>query len=205
MIYKKGAMFGLDARIALAIFGALSVISGAALYSAIQQSKVISTVAMLNEFAKAYEQYVLDTGEGLPANSGHAYDTSGHQLVDNALNVNNWKGPYLPFETIGLSSLVVNTGSVQYGYFLRAGIEDWDSSTGLPTNATCDGSRICHAWVSFKMQEDQGSKDLMKKIDEYVDNGDGPEVGKVRYTTSALLENSYVRFLIGPSIRKTQG
>ena len=34
---KKAAMFGLDARIALAIFGALSVISGAALYSAIQQ------------------------------------------------------------------------------------------------------------------------------------------------------------------------
>ena len=36
---KKGAMFGLDARIALAIFGALSVISGAALYSAIKESK----------------------------------------------------------------------------------------------------------------------------------------------------------------------
>ncbi len=37
---NKGAMFGLDARIALAIFGALSVISGAALYSAIKQAKV---------------------------------------------------------------------------------------------------------------------------------------------------------------------
>jgi len=30
MLNKKGAMFGLDARIALAIFGALSVASGAA-------------------------------------------------------------------------------------------------------------------------------------------------------------------------------
>lgn len=36
---KKGAIFGLDARIALAILGALYVISGAALYSAIQESK----------------------------------------------------------------------------------------------------------------------------------------------------------------------
>lgn len=36
---KKGAMFGLDARIALAIFGALSVISGAALYSAYKTQK----------------------------------------------------------------------------------------------------------------------------------------------------------------------
>ena len=42
---KKGAMFGLDARISLAIFGALSVISGAALYSAIQDSKSVSQVA----------------------------------------------------------------------------------------------------------------------------------------------------------------
>ena len=158
-MYKKGAMFGLDARIALAIFGALSVISGAALYSAIQQSKVISAVTMLSEFSKAYEQYVLDAGQGLPANSGHAYDTSGHQLVDNTLNVDGWKGPYLSFEKIGLSSLVVESGNVQYGYFLRAGIEDWDASTGLPTNATCDGSRICHIWVSFKMQENQASKD----------------------------------------------
>ncbi len=48
-------MFGLDARIALAIFRALSVISGAALYSAIQQSKVIAMVNQFEEIAKAYE------------------------------------------------------------------------------------------------------------------------------------------------------
>ena len=40
---NKGAMFGLDARIALAIFGALSVISGAALYSTIQEADVFKT------------------------------------------------------------------------------------------------------------------------------------------------------------------
>tara|TARA_Y100001960_G_scaffold319101_1_gene389950 strand:- start:3597 stop:3728 length:132 start_codon:yes stop_codon:yes gene_type:complete len=39
ILTKKAAMFGLDARIALAIFGALSVISGAVLYSAIQDAK----------------------------------------------------------------------------------------------------------------------------------------------------------------------
>ena len=37
MLNKKGAMFGLDARMALAIFGALSVISGA--YYTLQFSK----------------------------------------------------------------------------------------------------------------------------------------------------------------------
>lgn len=42
---KKSAMFGLDARIALAIFGALSVITGAALYSAINKANVIAAAA----------------------------------------------------------------------------------------------------------------------------------------------------------------
>ena len=58
-------MFGLDARIALAIFGALSVISGAALYSAIQQAKVTETVTELDNISKAWAQYYLDTGEVL--------------------------------------------------------------------------------------------------------------------------------------------
>ena len=54
MINKKGAIFGLDARIALTIFGALSVISGAALYSAIQESKVVALYTEFQEIGKAY-------------------------------------------------------------------------------------------------------------------------------------------------------
>lgn len=45
---NKGAMFGLDARIALAIFGALSVISGAALYSAIQESSTVKITTIFS-------------------------------------------------------------------------------------------------------------------------------------------------------------
>ena len=63
---QKGAMFGLDARIALAIFGGLSVITGAVLYKVIQQVKVTSAVATLNELSKAVESYMLDTGQDLP-------------------------------------------------------------------------------------------------------------------------------------------
>jgi len=37
---QKGAMFGLDARIALAIFGALSVISGAAFIQLFKKQKL---------------------------------------------------------------------------------------------------------------------------------------------------------------------
>ena len=62
---NKGAMFGLDVRIALAIFGALSVISGAALYSAIQDAEATAVLTELEEIGKAWEAYYLDTGETL--------------------------------------------------------------------------------------------------------------------------------------------
>ena len=48
-----GAMFGLDARIALAIFGALSVIVGATLYNTIQHTKVITLHQEFVEIEKA--------------------------------------------------------------------------------------------------------------------------------------------------------
>ncbi|MCP4355234.1 MAG: hypothetical protein GY793_06305 [Proteobacteria bacterium] len=52
---NKGAMFGLDARVALAIFGALSVITGAALYSAISAAKGARYSHFFNELVKATE------------------------------------------------------------------------------------------------------------------------------------------------------
>tara|TARA_Y100001960_G_scaffold77711_1_gene83126 strand:+ start:1292 stop:1885 length:594 start_codon:yes stop_codon:yes gene_type:complete len=88
---KKGAMFGLDARIALAIFGALSVISGAALYSAIQEAKVTSFYTELVELNKAYEAYYLDTGSiDMSSNLGK-FDV----LIENHYSEDDWNGPYI--------------------------------------------------------------------------------------------------------------
>lgn len=100
---KKAAMFGLDARIALAIFGALSVISGAALYSAIQQSKVVAIVTEMQEVEKAVEAYYLDTGNFLPPITGatSAYDLDMTPLVENSESLSGWKGPYLSYSQHG--------------------------------------------------------------------------------------------------------
>ena len=99
MFYKKGAMFGLDARIALAIFGALSVISGAALYSAIQNSKATALYVQLSELGKAWESYYIDTGSILPQVSTNTSDDSFYvlksfDLVSNSSAISNWNGPY---------------------------------------------------------------------------------------------------------------
>jgi type II secretory pathway pseudopilin PulG len=105
-MFKKGAMFGLDARIALAIFGALSVVSGAALYSSIRESRIASFVSETREMAKALEQYVLDTGQimGLAENvsTGSSYRNI-YELTSST--VSGWKGPYFEFSTDAGQSL----------------------------------------------------------------------------------------------------
>tara|TARA_Y100001960_G_C14628655_1_gene804586 strand:+ start:598 stop:1191 length:594 start_codon:yes stop_codon:yes gene_type:complete len=195
---KKAAMFGLDARIALAIFGALSVISGAALYSAIQESKIVAIVTSMQEFAKAYEQYILDTGQGLPA-SAHNHDVSAQALVQNP-GIPGWNGPYLPYEPIGSYSLTVGVNGVDFGYFIRTGIEPSNATTGSNDNIGCDGTRMCYIWVSFGLGDDIS---IYEKLDQYIDNSDGLNVGKFRY----YYKDSPVyraRYLIGPSMRDKQ-
>ena len=93
---KKGAMFGLDARIALAIFGALSVISGAALYSAIENARLTREWAQYKEYAKAYQAYYIDTATYLFAGFGR--DTC--DMVENRGNLTGWNGPYISADYI---------------------------------------------------------------------------------------------------------
>ena len=95
LLNKKGAMFGLDARIALAIFGALSLISGAALYSAIQKSKVTAIISESEEIEKALSAYYIDTGEypkHAALNPTRDFDAS--YLKENPTGVIGWNGPY---------------------------------------------------------------------------------------------------------------
>jgi Tfp pilus assembly protein PilE len=198
MTYKKGAMFGLDARIALAIFGALSVISGAALYSAIQQSKTIATVTTLQEVAKAYEQYVLDTGQGLPA-SVHTHDVSAHTLVENVDSLSGWKGPYLPYEKAFTYSLTVNTNGIISIYFIRANNAAFKAN-GDPQLQECDGSNTCYIWAAVYAGDDLS---IYKSIENYIDGADNHDntIGKFRYQNDTAKRGF---LLIGPSIRKTQ-
>lgn len=90
--YQKAAMFGLDARIALAIFGALSVITGSSLYSAIKQAQVTAMITELQELGKSYDAYLLDTRKQLSISASFVYLQIEKLLSD---TVKDWKGPYI--------------------------------------------------------------------------------------------------------------
>jgi len=177
---KKGAMFGLDARIALAIFGALSVISGAALYSAIKEAKTVAYLNELREIAKAEEQYFLDIGSSLSEGSPGNSLRSGDELIANSENAKGWKGPYLPYDIFGLG--FENTTSSHRFFISQLRTSDWTGST-VGGDIECASSVPCGVWVVSIAITDN---DLINGIDTKVDGGIDAMNGNIRYFLGAI-------------------
>jgi type II secretory pathway pseudopilin PulG len=159
-------MFGLDARIALAIFGALSVISGAALYSAIKDARATSAVVELKEIGKAFEAYYLDTGQypelispGASTWGGWAFKSSS--LIDDD-GVKGWNGPYLPYKSYDVYAEHPKYGFVIIGYYEN---DVWYDFLG--SGAWCDNvGEVCSIWVGFQNIKETGlAEDIDHKID----------------------------------------
>ena len=136
---KKGAMFGLDARIALAIFGALSVISGAALYSAIQEAKLVSLLTKMSEIVKGVESYMIDTGTDLPL-TGNIFDQNA--LLEDS-GVEGWNGPYLSYEegTVFDSGVDGLLDSDNHSFLVRAIDDSWSTGGAV---VTCSAGQLCN-------------------------------------------------------------
>ena len=178
---KQGAMFGLDARIALAIFGALSVISGAALYSAIEQSRVVAYQTQLSELEKAVSSYLLDTGVDLPLSSTTGATTT-YLTEDNS--VAGWKGPYLSAEreTAG------NADRLDFGfldsYYFKVKVANdgsWESpEDNVDGNGECTSGSICYYWMEVRFN----TPSILNKLDLAYDGALDPAAGNFRINSS---------------------
>lgn len=140
----------------------------------------------------------------MPAD-GSDNDASATNLITNDEGLSNWNGPYLSYSSTNGITIPLNKAGLQYGYFIRAGIEPWNATTGVATDAKCDGTINCYIWISFRLADGNSNSPILKKFDDYIDNGDGRNVGKFRYINidTGVLHN-YAVLLVGPSIRKTQ-
>jgi len=167
---KKAAMFGLDARIALTIFGTLSIITGAALYSAIKNSKTISNINQMEEIGKAIISYYIDTGEYIP------YDeVSGLTDLSSLITSNKpgWKGPYIQLEPWGLPDcLVVNNNHL----CVRLRKKESVTNQSAPCDTVHPKSSNCGFWIEWYNIH----KDIKQSIDLRIDKVLDPERGNVR-------------------------
>tara|TARA_Y100001960_G_C14705157_1_gene843901 strand:- start:991 stop:1572 length:582 start_codon:yes stop_codon:yes gene_type:complete len=178
---KKGAMFGLDARIALAIFGALSVISGAALYSAIEQSKVTSLSTKMNEIVKAVEAYMLDTGQDLPL-AASIFDQNA--LLEDS-GVDGWNGPYLSYQ----EGTAFNSGvdglldPDVHSFLVRAIDSTWTTEAIVPA---CVANQRCDLWINAR----KVPVNIANLYDLEIDGVANINEGKVRTRTTS--DSGYV-------------
>jgi len=190
MFSKYGAMFGLDARIALAIFGALSVISGAALYSAIKKANTEKAHQMLVELNKASEAYYLDNGKPVPQdNTVLAYASD---LVNNRESLSTWKGPYIDGSVFGThfikNSMTNNLDSnISIAIYLQKN-STWSVNTGVQTCASV-GDSDCVETIMLGPSGNASAESklltLFNDLDEALDNSDGALAGKIRYLNYA--------------------
>jgi len=175
MLKNKGAMFGLDARIALAIFGALSVISGAALYNAIQQARTVQLAASLSELEKAVSAYMLDTGVDV-IDSADNIAPAVLSIKDlQVSSVTGWQGPYLNYET------TANDYHLNFpGYGLIAITKA--NTTDNTREDICTALTDCYYIFSMRDIPDE----LKKSLDEYIDGAIDDNSGRVRYISTHL-------------------
>tara|TARA_Y100001960_G_C14682343_1_gene831899 strand:+ start:889 stop:1437 length:549 start_codon:yes stop_codon:yes gene_type:complete len=151
MKFNKASMFGLDARIALAIFGALSVISGAALYSAIKEAKLTAIMVELKEFEKSVEQYMLDMGQDMPLLSAYNVDEG----VLQASSASGWNGPYW-------GDLSKDYGILQIEMFTD------DDNPSISGAIACKAGQPCYSWIQIASVNLTLADELDDKFDDGV-------------------------------------
>lgn len=202
MLNKKAAMFGLDARIALAIFGALSIISGASLYSAIQNAKATAFITWSSEVIKSFESLFIDTGS-LRIYTG---DTSSKMyntidlFEDNS--VIGWNGPYIS----GNGKMVVESSKTNY-YIENENIpdnfnlrvrnyrnSDWSPDQNFTTHVVCSSqSQQCSLWLQYNSssKSDGFGEYLEENFDDGVYN-----TGNIRFATGSTYTSICIKGFI---------
>lgn len=186
---KRAAMFGLDARIALAIFGALSVISGAALYSAIQTAKAEALHQYFLNIVKASEAYLLDNGKFLSQKNTTTVNVG--DLVINRESLTTWKGPYISSTatlTDTLKDSITRQISVDAIGHMALQKKDIWAVNNTWQNCAAIGDENCAEYIGIGYYNastgDAGFvklKQMFSKLDKLIDNNDGERSGKIRY------------------------
>lgn len=155
-------MFGLDARIALAIFGGLAIITGAALFSVLSEIGVTRRTTEMNNIGKAVQAFALDTG---------TYPATIEDLLHSSIV--GWKGPYFQIEdadAMDNNLLKSSTGDdMSLHYALDS---NW---TNILVAPVCPANSGCGIYIQMLVDQQMGDR-----IDLRVDGVASVNTGGVR-------------------------
>lgn len=153
---QKGAMFGLDARIALGIFGVLSVVAGVTAINVMGSAGVTALVTEMNNIKKAYQEFHLATGD---------HTTRFLDLIDNQSDIMGWNGPYID---------LMSDKSRTFGTY--SFVEGRQDVNGVPPVECSAGGGICAVWLKLTRVKDS----VAAQVDESVDGEANANAGAVR-------------------------
>jgi hypothetical protein len=133
-------MFGLDARIALAIFGLLSVVAGVAAINIFGQASTTALSTELSNLKKAYTEFRMATND---------FPAKFSDLLNNDAGYSGWNGPYI-------DGMLTEKSRLYGTYSLVEGRQD---VPGVPP-VECSGGGICGVWLKLTKVKDSLAKDL---------------------------------------------
>lgn len=177
---QRGAMFGMDARVALAIFTTLAAVGGYTMLSRIGTAHAARLIRELQALEGAFE--ALQTDLGQPIVHGSAIGSNVNALFS-ALRQQpggsvgeRWNGPYL--------NDTFPTSHQRYGV--------WNSYTTRGTGTTptaCVATEACYLWLTLTEVPENVFIEVNRVIDE--NGGDLIETqprtqGRVTYTGTTM-------------------
>lgn len=176
---KKGAMFGLDARIAIILFVSISAIAFSSFYSAISSSNATQYLNDMKSIKQAYDNFRTDTGYKLTSYTNpYYYNVS--ELVTLAVDNNKpytkkYNGPYLEYNLTGSNNFIAHPVlKNNIAFVSRSFNTDW-ATQAHPDTAKCS-SNDCFTWlVVYDVK-----KDIAIALDESLDHELSENTGKLR-------------------------
>lgn len=179
---QQGAMFGLDARIALGIFGVLSMVTGVTMVLDLNNQRAKALATELADTGRAIEAINYDLREDLfKALDNPSEKNAFMALYDNGvISTNNqmrgrWVGPYIKFSSNlhpSFGEMVIQKRTVDH------------------TQECTDPQQFCYLWLVYNRVK----PGVIKDLDEIID---GKPAETVRASQSNLDKTGRVQWTKG--------
>ena len=180
---QQGAMFGLDARIALAIFGILSIVAGTALVLSLNSIRAKSLATELTETGRAVESLIGDLGTDIfpsleqPSEKNAftaLFDGSVIKETDNLRS--KWLGPYIKY---------TSSRHPRYGDMLL-------QPHALKHTENCSPDGDCYLWLVYSNVPHDISQELNTLLDSEHET-DAATTGRLQWTNDQSADVLYFR------------
>lgn len=169
---QRGALFGLDARIAMGVFAVLTLVAGAAVLGNLDSSRAKSLAQEVSDVGKAVEGFHADLKTDIfktleePTEKNAFVALYDNMVVTERQNLRGrWLGPY------------VNFTSAQHPRYGEMVIQKHPSDH----TQDCNPDELCYLWLVFSNVK----LDIIKEVNEIIDGKEsGPEdrTGRLQWT-----------------------